>query len=59
VEFRRYRIGAQLGSTLAEMAWIACLEGKPKEAQVFFEQAAQAPPRDIRHPRDEARLQIF
>ena len=59
VEFRRYRIGAQLGSTLAEMAWIAHREGKPREAQAFFEQAAQAPPRDIRHPRDEARLQIF
>jgi predicted ATPase/tetratricopeptide (TPR) repeat protein len=59
VEFRCYRIGAQLGSTLAEMAWIAHREGKPREAQAFFEQAAQAPPRDIRHPRDEARLQIF
>ena len=59
VEFRRYHIGAQLGSTLAEMAWIAQREGKSSEAQAFFEQAAQAPPRDIRHPRDEARLQIF
>ncbi len=56
VEFRRYRIEAQLGSTLAEMAWIAQQEGKPQEALTFLEQAAQAPPRDARHPRDEARL---
>ena len=56
VEFRRYNIGAQLGSTLAEMAWIALQEGKPREARVFLEQAAQAPKRDIRHPRDIARL---
>lgn len=54
--FQRYQTTGQLGATLAERAWIARQEGKEAEVQVYLAQAAQAPPWDVRHPRDEARL---
>jgi tetratricopeptide (TPR) repeat protein len=57
VEFRRYKISGQLGSTLAEMAWIAGMEGKHQEAALFAQQAQLAPPQDARYPHDQARLQ--
>lgn len=57
VEFRRYKISGQLGSTLAEMAWIAGLEGRHQEAALFAQQAQLAPPQDARYPHDQTRLQ--